>query len=321
MKWWKWAAVAAVVAALAVGMAGCGKSKRENVRKIAGAGERSGAGEVKEAPAAPQTPGTPARGTERRVERAAEPMREPARWERRSGEVKTVTLPGGAALEVVWVEGGRFWMGSDDFDPAASGNETPRHEVELTKGFWMGRYEVTQTQWKSVMGSNPARHKGKDLPVERVSFADIGEFMRRVNGSGQGWGIRLPTEAEWEYAARGGRLSKGGWAYSGGGDVSQVGWYSGNSGGTTHEVGLKNGNELGLFDMTGNVWEWCADGYGKYQAARTKDPRGARGGQYRVDRGGGWDSRDGRCRVAGRGWVAPGSRLNNLGFRVVLEGD
>lgn len=295
MKWRKWAAAMAGVAAAGLVLAGCGR----------------GAEKPAEAPAA-DTGANPVRS-----ESAAPRARTPRA--RTSGDLRTVELPGGVPLELVWVEGGAFKMGSEDFDAAASGNETPQHEVVLTRGFWMGRYEVTQAQWKSVMGHNPARHKGKDLPVERVSQGDIAEFLRRSNAAAQGWTMRLPTEAEWEYAARGGRLAKGEGAYSGGAEADAVGWFGENSGGMSHEVGLKEGNELGLHDMTGNVWEWCSDGYGKYSAARAVDPKGPKPGQYCVDRGGGWDSRAGRCRVAGRGWVAPNSRMNNLGFRVVVE--
>jgi formylglycine-generating enzyme required for sulfatase activity len=221
-------------------------------------------------------------------------------------------------IEMVSVKGGTFTMGgtpeqgSDGFD-----DEKPAHRVTVGN-FRIGRYEVTQAQWKMVTGSNPSYFKGADLPVEQVSWDDVQEFIRKLNKQ-TGRHYRLPTEAEWEYAARGGSRSKG-YKYSGSNDIDDVAWYNGNSGRSTHKVGTKEPNELELHDMSGNVWEWCRDWYGRYGDSAQTNPRRASSGSARVLRGGSWDFAAQLARSANRIRSVPGSRSRNLGFRLAASG-
>ncbi len=215
--------------------------------------------------------------------------------------------------EMVWVEGGRFMMGSASGDD----DEKPVHEVELSS-FSIGRYEITQAQWTAVMGSNPSYFSGCDqCPVEQVSWNDAQAFIRMLNQL-TGKSYRLPTEAEWEYAARGRDRSKDN-IYSGSNYIDIVGWYYLNSGGKTHPVGQKTPNELGIYDMTGNVWEWCADRYGNYTSTFQRNPRGTSSGSGRVLRGGGWFNNPKDCRTVDRYGYSTDFLGNNYGFRLALS--
>jgi formylglycine-generating enzyme len=217
-------------------------------------------------------------------------------------------------MEFVLVKGGCFQMGDTFGD--GDNDEKPLHEV-CVDDFYLGKYEVTQGQWEKVMGNNPSSFKGRDNPVERVSWNDVQEFIDRLNNQ-SGRKYRLPTEAEWEYAARsGGKREK----YSGTSqeaDLGQYAWYSDNSGNQTHPMGEKRPNGLGLYDMTGNVWEWCADWYGEnyYQDSPKDNPRGLGNGQYRVLRGGSWDSDPRDVRAAFRIRDDPANRYYYVGVRL-----
>ena len=222
----------------------------------------------------------------------------------------------GVSFEMVRVEGGTFRMGatseqgSDVWD-----NEKPVHSVTLS-GYYIGKTEVTQALWKAVMGINPSRFKGDYLPVENVSWDDCQEFIRKLN-SMTGQNFRLPTEAEWEFACRGGNNSRG-YKYSGSNNLGSVAWYDGNSGNKTHPVGTKAPNELGIYDMSGNVWEWCADWYGDYSSGAQTNPTGPYGGSGRVGRGGSWDFNVRICRSSLRIHSDPTDRNINLGLRLAL---
>jgi len=182
--------------------------------------------------------------------------------------------------------------------------------------YYIGRTEVTQALWEAVMGSNPSRFKGDNNSVECVSWEDCQEFIRKLN-SLTGRVFRLPTEAEWEYAARGGNRSSG-YRYSGSNDIDEVAWYDGNAGMTTHPVGQKRANELGLYDMSGNVYEWCSDWYGSYSSAPQTNPQGPATGSDRVCRGGFYWFDAGVCRVSDRRRLVPSYRGCDLGLRLVL---
>jgi formylglycine-generating enzyme required for sulfatase activity len=214
--------------------------------------------------------------------------------------------------EMVFVEGGTFSMGS--VIGIGDNDERPAHQVTVSS-FHIGKYEITQRQWVAVMGSNPSYFKGDNLPVENVSWDDVHNFIKRLN-SQTGKHYRLPTEAEWEYAARGGRQSKG-YTYSGSNNVDAVAWYGENSSNSTRPVGGKTPNELGIYDMSGNVWEWCYDWYGAYSSTAQTNPTGPSSGSYRVGRGGSWNAGASSCCVANRGGSPPGAR-RHVGFRVVL---
>ena len=222
----------------------------------------------------------------------------------------------GVSFEMVYVEGGTFVMGatseqgSDAYD-----NEKPVHSVTLS-GYYIGKCEVTQELWEAVMGSNPSNFKGAQNPVERVSWNDCQNFIKKLN-SLTGRTFRLPTEAEWEYAARGGNKSLH-YKYSGSGNIGDVARYWDNSGKKTHAVGTKSPNELGIYDMSGNVMEWCSDWYGYYSAGAQTNPQGPSSGSYRVLRGGSWfiSARD--CRVSDRFNVDPDSSGSGDGLRLVL---
>ena len=232
----------------------------------------------------------------------------------RQGETKTLTLPVGATMEMIYVAPGSFTMGSPESETGHNKDET-QHRVTLTKGFWLGKYEVTQAQWESVMGDNPSEFKGDNLPVENVSWNDCQEFIRKVNAEAErqfGGKARLPTEAEWEYACRAGSTG----AFAGTGDLDSMGWYWDNSGHQTHPVGQKRPNAWGFYDMHGNVYEWCNDWYGAYPGGSVTDPAGAASGDRRVLRGGGWNFNARDCRSAHRIWNFPGLRFRNLGFRL-----
>ncbi|MBM4165011.1 MAG: hypothetical protein FJ222_11320 [Lentisphaerae bacterium] len=224
-------------------------------------------------------------------------------------------------MAFVEVAPGSFSMGSND----GSSDEKPVRTVPLTKGFWMGKTEVTQAQWRQLMNDSPSYFKGDDLPVEQVDWTRCAEFCRtlteRERAAGRlpaGYVYRLPTEAEWEYAARGGSKSRG-FTYSGGNYLGTVGWFTDNSGGTTHLVGKKAANELGLYDMSGNVWEWCQDWYqDSYNGLGSADPSGPATGSFRVYRGGSWFFVASNCRSAFRYWFRPSDTFLDLGFRVVL---
>jgi formylglycine-generating enzyme required for sulfatase activity len=218
---------------------------------------------------------------------------------------------------MVFVPGGTFQMGSN----SGGDDEKPVHTVTVSS-FYMDKTEVTQAEYRKVMGKNPSRFSGcDDCPVEKVSWDDANAYAQKV-------GKRLPTEAEWEYAARGGNKSKG-YTYSGGNGLDAVGWYEDNSGSKTHPVAQKQPNELGLFDMSGNVWEWCSDWYDKgyytavhrnYSDSPQTDPQGPNSGDYRVLRGGSWGSLVSGCRVANRGRYYP-DYGSYRGFRLVLSQD
>ncbi len=221
----------------------------------------------------------------------------------------------GISFEMVYVEGGTFDMGatteqgSDAYD-----NEKPVHSVTLS-GYYIGKCEVTQELWEAVMGSNPSHSKGAQKPVENVSWNDCQEFVSMLN-SLTGRTFRFPTEAEWEYAARGGNKSSH-YKYSGSGNIDDVAWYYDNSGSSTHAVGTRTANELGIYDMSGNVWEWCSDWYGGYSAGAQTNPQGPSSGSYRVLRGGSWGSFARRCRVSNRLGHDPGN-IGDHGLRLVL---
>ena len=228
------------------------------------------------------------------------------------------TLVNSIGIELKLIPAGAFTMGQagDDSD------ETP-HEVTLTKPFYMGVYEVTNAQWQRVMGSVPRnREDGDDLPVANVSWDDANEFCRRLSALAEekqaGRVYRLPTEAEWEYACRAGTRTQ--WSF--GDDESRLGdyaWFHGNSSRKTHPVGTRKPNAWGLFDMHGNVWEWCSDWYGEYEKSAVHDPQGSSGGSSRVIRGGGWNITAGDCRSANRNGYVPSSPDDHLGFRFALS--
>ena len=234
-----------------------------------------------------------------------------------SDDVITIPVKDGICIEMVKVEGGTFMMGATSEMKNPNSNEKPVHQVTLTNDYYMGKYEVTQALWQAVMGSNPSEYKGDNLPVETVSWNDCQKFISKLN-SLTGRKFRLPTEAEWEYAARGGKESRG-YQYSGSSNISDVAWYDENSGSKTHPVGTKQANELGIYDMTGNVWEWCQDWYGSYSSSSQTNPTGAVSGAHRVYRGGSWDFYAGRCRLSYRRYGTPDYRNSILGLRLALS--
>ena len=217
---------------------------------------------------------------------------------------------------MVYVEGGTFTMGATPEQGSdAYGDEKPAHQVTL-KGFYIGKYEVTQAEWKAVMGTNPSHFKGDNLPVENVSRFDCQEFIRKLNEL-TGKNFRLLTEAEWEYAARGGKRSNGA-KYAGDNNIDNVAWYGKNSSNTTHPVGQKRANELGLYDMSGNVIEWCQDWFDYYSSSAQTNPTGPGSGEARVLRGGSWRRDDRDCRLSCRFGDYPVSRDSNVGLRLAL---
>ncbi|MBP3420195.1 MAG: SUMF1/EgtB/PvdO family nonheme iron enzyme [Marinifilaceae bacterium] len=216
---------------------------------------------------------------------------------------------------MVSVSGGTFMMGANPGDSDAFDWEKPRHSVTLS-GYRIGKYEVTQREWLAVMGSNPSSSKGDNLPVEKVSWNDCQAFIQKLNNM-TALSFRLPTEAEWEFAARGGNRSIG-YKYSGGDNIGSVAWYTGNSRNTTHPVGQKQGNELGLYDMSGNVCEYCSDWYGRYTSLSQTNPHGPSSGSARVRRGGSWVNDARGCRVSYSDNYTPSSTDCHLGLRLAL---
>ena len=204
-------------------------------------------------------------------------------------------------------------MGSNDSE--ATYWEKPVHNVTLSD-YYMGETEVTQELWEAVMGTNSSNFRGLNKPVENVSWEECQEFIAKLNEM-TGKNFSLPTEAQWEYAARGGNKSHG-YKYSGSNTISEVAWYGNNSSLSTHRVGAKSPNELGLYDMSGNVWEWCSDRYGEYSASSQMNPTGPTTGSSRVCRGGGWDSSATYCRVVNRLINSYGDRYFFYGFRLAL---
>ena len=218
---------------------------------------------------------------------------------------------------MVYVSGGTFTMGATSEQVSdAHDREKPAHSVTVS-GFYICKYEVTQALWKAVMGSNPSYWEGDNLPVEQVSWNDCQDFIRKLNAL-TGKNFRLPTEAEWEFAARGGNNSRG-YKYAGSNNIGDVAWYDGNSGSKTHVVGTKSPNELGIYDMSGNVREWCQDWYGSYSSASQTNPTGTNSGSYRVARGGGWCGYARYCRSSYRYGFASFDFYSNGGLRLVLS--
>ena len=221
----------------------------------------------------------------------------------------------GIKYNMVWVDGGTFRMGATSEQSSEISDEKPVHSVTLS-GYYIGKTEVTQALWQAVMGSNPSYFEGDDLPVEQVSWDDCQEFIRKLN-SLTGQNFRLPTEAEWEFACRGGNNSRG-YKYSGSNYIDNVAWYDGNSGDKTHPVATKSPNELGIYDMSGNVWEWCADWYGDYSSGRQTNPKGPYDGSLRVCRGGSWGYIARCCRSSNLVNCDPTIRFGTLGLRLAL---
>ena len=231
-----------------------------------------------------------------------------------------VVSVGSVSFEMVYVEGSTFRMGAtEEQGEDAYVDEKPVHSVTLSS-YMIGKHEVTQALWEEVMGNNPSYNKlGGDYPVENVSWDDCQEFIQKLNAR-TGMKFRLPTEAEWEYAARGGSRSKG-YKYAGSDNLDEVGWYEDNSGRHTHPVGLKKSNELEVYDMSGNVWEWCQDGHGGYTADAQTNPARPQSSKWdnRVLRGGGYWNIAKCCRVSNRSNHGPGRRRVNSGLRLVLS--
>ena len=239
-----------------------------------------------------------------------------------SGGNQTFTV-NGVSFTMKRVQGGTFWMGAQstnpngqNYDSDAYSDESPVHSVTVST-FYMGETEVTQELWQAVMGSNPSYFSGTNRPVEQVSWNMIvNEFIPALNAL-TGRNFRLPTEAEWEYAARGGSQGHG-YKYAGSNMVGNVAWYYENSNNQTHPVATKSPNELGLYDMSGNVYEWCSDRYGNYSSGSQTNPQGPSSGSDRVLRGGSWYSGARNCRVSNRFNYYPGYSISRAGFRLCL---
>jgi predicted nucleic acid-binding Zn-ribbon protein len=221
----------------------------------------------------------------------------------------------GVQLKMIYVDGGSFMMGSPNSDYK---DERPSHKVKLDS-FYIGETQVTQALWSAVMEINPSNYEGEKLPVERVSWEYCQKFIKQLNIL-TGRTFALPTEAQWEFAARGGKKSKG-YKYSGANKISDVAWYKSNSSDKTHDVAEKKANELGLYDMTGNVWEWCEDWYEEnyYENSPLENPKGPNSGTCRVLRGGSSFRNSDDCRVFYRAQCEPFYRISRgIGFRLVL---
>ena len=264
-------------------------------------------------PAKPKPPKKPAKPTQ--PAKPTTPIRPSAPSVNTSPRTAETITVKGVSFKMIRVEGGTFTMGATSEQGSdAFNDEKPAHQVTVST-FSIGETEVTQELWQAVMGSNPSEFKGPRRPVEEVSWEDCQNFIRELN-SLTGRRFRLPTEAEWEYAARGGNKSNG-HKYAGSSAIDNVAWYDENSGGT-HDVATKRANELGLYDMSGNVCEWCQDWYGSYSSGSQTNPTGASSGSYRVFRGGSWHSSAGYCRVSIRSSSTPSFRDYFLGLRLAL---
>ena len=232
----------------------------------------------------------------------------------KAGEERDFVIAAGVKMAFCWIPPGEFLMGSS-VDEVGRGDDEIQHRVTISKGFWLAKTEVTQAQWRAVMGSNPSHFKGDDLPVELVSWNDIassGGFLEMANRFADGEDrFSLPTEAQWEYACRAGTTG----THSG--DLDKIAWYDRNAGSKTHPVGQKKANTWGLHDMQGNVREWCADRYEPYPTGAVVAPDGANSGSYRVYRGGSWDYNAYYCRVADRDYYDPSHAYYSMGFRLV----
>ena len=247
----------------------------------------------------------------RRREAEEQKRREEEERKRREEEARAAVREfavGGISFKMIRVEGGSFDM-------------APYYHVKLSD-YYIGETQVTQALWKAVMGSNPSWFKGDNKPVGSVSWDDCQAFIEKLNSKlsnqlPRGCKFRLPTEAQWEFAARGGKKSNG-FEYAGSDNIDEVAWYDDNSDDKTHPVKGKKANELGLYDMSGNVWEWCQDWYDSYSSGSQTDPTGPSGGSYRVLRGGSWGSYARYCRVASRFNYSPDDRGSDFGFRLSL---
>ncbi len=270
----------------------------------------------KQAPPKKQTtPKPPKKQSTTRTPVGSSPVTTSSSQSRPAMQNKTFTV-NGVSFTMVAVEGGTFTMGATSEQGSdALDSEKPAHSVTLSS-YYIGQTEVTQELWQAVMGSNPSKFKGVYKPVEQVSCDDCQQFINRLN-SLTGEQFKLPTEAQWEYAARGGKHSRA-YKYSGSNSIGDVAWYGDNSGSQTHNVATKQANELVLYDMNGNVWEWCCDWYGDYSSGSQTDPAGPATGSDRVFRGGGWFNYARNCRVSYRGHFSPVDRGNDLGFRLAL---
>lgn len=230
-----------------------------------------------------------------------------------NAEVKEYTV-GGVTFKMIRVEAGTFRMGSMDGYP----DEQPVHSVTFSSDYYIGETEVTQELWTTVMGENPSHFTSDSrLPVEKVSWNDCQTFITKLNAL-TGASFRLPTEAEWEFAARGGNKSRG-YKYSGSNTIDEVAWYSSNSSNKTHVVKSKSPNELGIYDMSGNVWEWCSDWVGSYSSSAVTDPKGASAGSCRVNRGGCWINGAASCRCAFRNYFTPTNSNSFVGLRLASQ--
>ena len=267
-----------------------------------------------------KNPTTPAQ------QQPSKPAKQPVKQPAKPTSVPTPTRPttdtlipitvNGVTFNMIKVDGGTFTMGATSEQRNPEDDEKPTHKVTLSS-YYIGETEVTQALWKAVMGNNPSRFKGDNLPVELVSWKDCQTFIGKLNGL-TGKRFRLPTESEWEYAVRGGKRSNH-TQYSGGSMIDDVAWHEGNSGSKTHPVKTKKPNELGLYDMSGNVWEWCQDWYVSYSSNAQTNPTGPDSGSSRVFRGGSWDNYEWCCRSSNRGYDSPGNRIYDLGFRLALS--
>jgi len=221
-------------------------------------------------------------------------------------------------MELILIRSGSFRMGGDKKLEQAEDHETPRRAVKISKAFFLGKYEVTQAQWSEMMNNNPSEFKDDKRPVERVSWNDVQAFVQKLNTKEETNKYRLPTESEWEYAARAGSESSYNFG-SNANKLSQYAWYRKNSAGETHPVGQLKPNSWGLFDMHGNVHEWCQDWFDRkyYSQSPSNDPLGPSSGMAKVLRGGDWGSEDWYCRCASRSLSSPERRSNRLGFRLI----
>lgn len=227
------------------------------------------------------------------------------------------------SFEMIKVEGGAFYMGAqknsseeDNYDAYAYQIESPVHKVSVSS-YAIGKFEVTQAQWSAAMGNNPSNIQGENLPVENVTWEDVQSFISVLNEK-SGLNYRLPTEAEWEFAAKGGNMSNA-FYYSGNPVLGACGWFYSNSKATTHEVGTKFPNELGIYDMSGNVREWCNDWFKYYSSSDEENPQGASDGSTKVNRGGSWTTPASNCRNTYRHTDYPHESALDLGFRLVLS--